>query len=292
MEIWVLKYFLAIAREENISAAAESLHVTQPTLSRQLKDLEDELGKVLFIRGNRRISLTDEGMILRKRAEEIISLVEKTETEIIDSDDNVIGDVYIGGGETEGMRTIAKAAKHLSDEGYNICYHIISGNATEISEKIDKGLLDFGVFIEADNLQKYESIRLPHRDVWGVLMRKDSELAKKDKIFSSDLWDLPLIVSRQVSEGNNLGWMKGGREHLRIAATYNLLYNATLMVAEGVGYAICLENLARTDDNSPLCFKPLVPVSTANLDMAWKRYQVMSKPAELFLNKVRELIST
>ncbi len=289
MEIRVLKYFLAVAREENISAAADSLHVTQPTLSRQLMDLEDELGKTLFTRGNRRISLTEEGMILRKRAEEIVNLVDKTEAEIMTSDDNISGDIYIGSGETEGMRLIAKVAKQLEDEGYNIRYHLFSGNAMDVEERIDKGLIDFGLFIEGVNLKKYDSIRLPYTDTWGVLMRKDSPLAKKSEIRPEDLWTVPLITSQQAENSNELsGWLKRDREQLNIAATYNLLYNASLMVEEGVGYALCLDGLVRTDAESPLCFRPLKPRRTARLDLAGKRYQVFSKAAELFLKKLQD----
>lgn len=289
MEFRVLKYFLAVAREENISAAAESLHVTQPTLSRQLMDLEAELGKTLFTRGNRRISLTEEGMILRKRAEEIVNLVDKTETEIMASDDDISGDVYIGGGETEGMRFIAKTAKQLNDEGYNIRYHLFSGNAIDVADQLDKGLLDFGLFVEGANLQKYDSIRLPYTDTWGVFMRKDSPLAKQHEIHPEDLWHLPLITSRQAAANNELsGWLKRDAEQLNIVATYNLLYNASLMVEEGVGYALCIDKLIRLSDDGPLCFRPLKPARTAHLDIAWKRYQVFSKAAELFLKKLQE----
>lgn len=284
-----MKYFLAVAREENISAAAENLHVTQPTLSRQLMDLEDELGKTLFTRGNRRISLTEEGMILRKRAEEIINLVDKTENEIMTADDNISGDIYIGGGETEGMRLISKTAKQLNDDGYNIRYHLFSGNETDVMERIDKGLIDFGVFIEGANLSKYDSIHLPYSDTWGVLMRKDSPLAEKTEIRPEDLWTLPLITSQQTEETNELsGWLNCDKERLHIAATYNLLYNASLMVEEGLGYALCLDGIIKTDENSLLCFRPLKPKRTARLDIAWKRYQVFSKAADLFLKKLQE----
>lgn len=289
MEIRVLKYFLAVAREENISAAAQSLHVTQPTLSRQLMDLEEELGKTLFTRGNRRISLTEEGMILRKRAEEIINLVDKTEAEIMTSKDDVSGDIYIGGGETEGVRLIAKVAKQLRDEGYDIRYHLFSGNAIDVAERIDKGLLDFGLFVEGANLQKYDSIRLPYTDVWGVLMRKDSPLAQKMEIQPEDLWHVPLITSQQSEKSNELtGWLKRDKEQLHIVATYNLLYNASLMVEEGIGYALCLDKLIRESKDSLLCFRPVKPTRVARLDLAWKRYQVFSKAAELFLKKLQE----
>ena len=289
MEFRVLKYFLTVAQEENISAAAERLHVTQPTLSRQLMDLETELGKTLFTRGNRRISLTEEGMILRKRAEEIINLVDKTEAEIKDSSDDISGDIYIGSGETEGVRLIAKAAKQLQQAGYPIRYHLYSGNAINVSEWLDKGLIDFGIFSEGANLHKYDSIRLPYADTWGVLMRKDSPLAEKTEIRPEDLWDVPLIVSQQANNNNELsGWLRRDREQLHIAATYNLLFNASLMVEEGLGYAMCLDKLIRIGEDSSLCFRPLKPSRTARLDIVWKRYQIFSKAADLFLKTLQE----
>ena len=215
--------------------------------------------------------------------------MDKTEAEIMTSDDNISGDIYIGSGETEGMRLIAKVAKQLEDEGYNIRYHLFSGNAMDVEERIDKGLIDFGLFIEGVNLKKYDSIRLPYTDTWGVLMRKDSPLAKKSEIRPEDLWTVPLITSQQAENSNELsGWLKRDREQLNIAATYNLLYNASLMVEEGVGYALCLDGLVRTDAESPLCFRPLKPRRTARLDIAWKRYQVFSKAAELFLKKLQD----
>ncbi len=288
MEIRVLRYFLAVAREENILRASETLHISQPTLSRQLMDLEDELGKKLFIRGNRRITLTDEGMILRKRAEEIVGLVEKTESEIMSSDENISGDIYIGGGETDGMRIVAKAAKQLADEGYDIRFHIFSGNGTDVAERLDKGLIDFGLFVEGADLKKYDSIRLPITDTWGVLMRRDNPLAAKKAIKAADLAGAPLIVSRQAADTNELsGWLKS--EDIQITATYNLLYNASLMVDEGLGCALCLDKIINLTEDSNLCFRPLSPRREARLDIAWKRYQIFSKASELFLNKLREI---
>lgn len=289
MEIRVLRYFLAVAREASISNAAEHLHITQPTLSRQLMDMERELGKQLFIRGNRRITLTEEGMLLRKRAEEIVNLVDKTESEIMLSQEEITGDIYIGGGETEGMRLIAKTAKQLNSAGYKINYHLVSGNSIDITEQLDKGLLDFAVFVDGADFQKYDSIRLPYTDTWGVLMRKDSPLAKKESITPNDLWSVPLILSRQATSIHGLSdWIKRDTNQLNIVATYNLLYNATLMVEEGVGYALCIDRLVHLSEQSPLCFKPLKPAHIAHLDIAWKRYQVFSKAADLFLKQLQE----
>lgn len=291
MEIRVLKYFLAVAREQSISGAAEVLHLSQPTLSRQLMDMENELGKQLFIRGNRRISLTEEGLFLRKRAEEIVDLVEKTEAEITSSEELISGDIYIGAGETDVMRLIARVAKKLQEDYPDIRYHIFSGNAEDVTEKLDKGLLDFGLLIEPTDTTKYESIKLPATDTWGVLMRKDSPLAKKDMITAKDLWELPLLCSKQIFENypNILSkWLKKGADDLHIVATYNLLYNASVMVEEGFGYALCLDKIVKTFDNDPLCFRPLHPILEVNLDIVWKKYQIFSKAAGLFLKRLHE----
>lgn len=291
MELRVLKYFLAVARAENISAAAETLHVTQPTLSRQLMDLEDELGKVLFVRAHKKIALTEEGMLLKKRAEEIVELVSRTESELKNDDKEISGDVYIGSGETDGIRFIAKAAKQIRDSGYDIRFHIYSGHDTSVSQRIDKGLLDFGVFLEGTHLEKYESIRIPYTDTWGVLMRKDSPLAGKDYVEPEDLWGLPLIVSLQADKNNELsGWLMRSREQLNIAATYNLLYNASIMVEEGLGYALCIDKIVRTDGGSALCFKPLRPARSANIDVVWKKHQPLSRPADFFLKCLKDNI--
>lgn len=291
MEIRVLRYFLAVAREESISGAAEFLHITQPTLSRQLMDLEEELGKKLFIRGNRRITLTNEGMLLRKRSEEILSLVEKTANELNAPDETVSGDIYLGAGETDAMRMIAKLTKELQGEYPHIRYHLFSGNADDVTERLDKGLLDFGVLIEPANVQKYDFIRLPTVDVWGVLMRKDSPLAALEKIRPEDLWNVPLIASRQMMVSREISrWIKKDFDNLNIVATYNLIFNASLMVEEGLGYALCLDKLIT--GNSKLCFKPLSPNLEVGLNITWKKYQIFPKVAEIFLKKLQQTFSS
>lgn len=285
MELRVLRYFLAVAREESISHAAEYLNLTQSTLSRQIMDLEEELGVKLFIRGNRRITLTDEGMLLRKRAEEIVSLVEKTETELATPGDTVSGEVYIGGGETHGMRPIAKAIRAMREKYPYVNFHLYSGNAEDVTERLDKGLIDFGVLIQPTNLSKYESLRLPDVDTWGVLMRSDSPLAGKEAICPEDLWDVPLLSSRQrLVSGDIAKWMKKDYGKLNLVATYNLIYNASLLVEEGVGYALTLDKLVNTTGDSNLCFRPLEPRLEVGLDIVWKKYQVFSRAAEIFLN--------
>lgn len=289
MELRVLKYFLAVAREESISGAAQALHMTQPTLSRQLMDLEEELGKQLLIRGSRRITLTEEGMLLRKRAAEILDLVEKAEAELTAPDEVVNGDIYIGGGETEAMRMIAEIATGLQRSCPDIRYHLYSGNADDVTERLDKGLLDFGVLIEPANMKKYDYIRLPATDTWGLLMPRDCPLAARPVIRPQDLWDLPLITSRQSMLSNEFsGWLGKEFEKLRIVATYNLVYNASLLVAAGMGYALCLDKLVNTSEESPLCFRPLKPRMEVHLDIVWKKYQVFSGAAERFLKEVRE----
>lgn len=291
MEIRVLKYFLTVAREQSISAAAESLHLTQPTLSRQLIDLEKELGTTLFIRGNRRITLTDDGMLLRKRAEEILDLVDKTEAELHLPEGPVAGDIYIGGGETHVMGLIARVIQSLQAEHPQIRYHFFSGNAEDVTERIDKGLLDFGILIEPTDLSKYESLKLPAKDVWGVLMRKDSPLAKKKTISPEDLWEVPLIISRQRLVSGALGeWFQTDPEQLNVVATYNLVYNASLLVRDGIGYAISLDKLVNTTGDSELCFRSLRPKLEAGLDIVWKRYQVFTRAAELFLEKLHQAL--
>lgn len=289
MELRVLRYFLAVAREETISGAAEAVHITQPTLSRQMMDLEEELGKTLFLRGKRRILLTEEGVFLRKRAQEILDLVEKTESAFNAADKNIVGEVWIGGGETDAMRLIARAARELQAKHPHISYHLFSGNAEDVAERLDRGLVDFGIVVEPADLSKYDFIKLPVTDIWGVLMRKDSPLAEKQAIRPEDLLELPLLCSRQPMVRNEIsGWMGTNYEKLHIVTTYNLLYNASLMVEEGMGYALCLDKIIRTSEEGPLCFRPLEPRLEVGLDIVWKKHQVFSKAAAEFLSHLQK----
>ena len=292
MDIRILRYFLAVVREESISGAAESLHLTQPTLSRQLMDLEEELGVKLLNRGkkNRCVTLTEEGMLLRRRAEEIVTLADKTIEEFNTSNEVVSGDIYIGGGETNAMRLIARIGKKLQADYPLIRYHLYSGNADDVAERLDKGLLDFGLFIGATNMERYNYLRLPVTDTWGLLMRRDSPLADKESIQAEDLVGIPLIVSRQSMVSNELsGWSGHDFDQLNIVATYNLIYNASLMVDEGFGYALCLDRLVYSADNNNFCFRPLEPKLEAHLNIAWKKYQVFSKAAEKFLEALQDI---
>ena len=293
MELRVLQYFLAVAREQSIIRAAESLHLSQPTLSTQIKAMEEELGKQLLIRGtkgSRKVTLTEEGMILRKRAEEILNLVQKTEREITLSDQIIVGDVYIGTGETDAIRIMAIAARELYKTYPGIHYHIASGNSDFVLEQLDKGLIDFGMIFGSIDHAKYNSIPLPYKDTWGVLMRKDSPLAEKETVSPEDLWDKPLIVSRQEADKGILpAWIKSESSEIEIVATYNLLFNASLMVEEGLGYAIGFDKIINTSGSSNLCFRPLYPKREAGMSIIWKKYQIFSKASEKFMEKIKEL---
>ena len=293
MEIRVLRYFLAIAREGSITNAANFLHVTQPTLSRQIRDLEEELGQKLFTRSSHHMTLTAEGIILRKRAEEIVSMVDKTEAEFNSMENVVSGDIYIGGGETDAMKLVAQIACELRMNYPGIHYHLYSGNSEDVTERLDKGLLDFGILIQPADISKYDYINIPAKDTWGVAMRRDSPLAVKEVIRKEDLLNVPLICSRQVISGERRGnefaeWFGEDFEKLDIVTTFNLVYNAAIMVEAGVGYAVTIDKIANTTGNSNLCFRPLEPRLDSGLDIIWKKYQVFSSAAELFLNKLRE----
>lgn len=295
MELRVLQYFLAVAREQNISSAAESLHLSQPTLSTQLKALEQELGKQLLIRktkGSRKVLLTEEGMLLRKRAEEILELVRMTESEISLSNEVIAGDVYIGTGESDMIRIFAKAAKNIQKKHPDIHYHILSGNAAFVQDYLDRGLIDFGVVYSPVDPNEYSCVKVPVRDTWGVLMRKDSPLAEKDSIQPQDLQNEPLIISAQKTDAWPMSdWFGQDMSKLNVVATYNLVFNASLLVEEGLGYAVCFDKLINVSGNSSLCFRLLSPKMEAQASIIWKRYQVFSKAADCFLRELEEVLS-
>ena len=290
MEFRVLEYFLAIAREGSFSKAAKQLHITQPTLSRQISDLEKEIGKVLFIRGKKQVSLTEDGIFLFNRAKELVSLKDKTLIEFSRNDDNVYGDVYIGGGESLGMSLIAKTIKLTQDKYPNIRFHLFSGNAESVVEKLERGLIDFGILINSCVTDKYEHIKLGVCDQLGVLMRKDDVLANKNTISISDITNKPLIVSAQESleniAKNNYEFNELTKKAI---CTYNLLYNASLLVREKVGYCICIDNIINTK-GSDLIFKPLEPRIDVKLILVYKKYNIFSKAASIFLDLLKKEI--
>lgn len=292
MELKNLTTFLAVAEKETISAAAKHLHLSQPSLSRQLMELEKELGVTLFTRGNRKITLTEDGLLFRKRAEEIVELLEKTRSEFLSPRDTIAGNVSIGAGETYVIQLLGAIIKEIQAEYPNIKFHFYSGNADEVKERLDKGLLDFGVVISPADVKKYYSLRLPAKDTWGVLMRKDSPLAVNEVITPKDLWDVPLITSRQSLVSSELSkWLKKDLKKLTVVATYNLVYNASKLVEEGVGYGLTLDKLVNFAPDSQLCFRKLSPALESNLDVIWKNTQVFSKASGLFLERMKEQFS-
>lgn len=290
MELRELKYFLAVAREESISKAAEALFITQPSLSRQMQNLEKETGKVLFVRGSRKITLTEAGMLLKKRAEEIVELCDKTQREVA-SFETVSGEVYIGGGESHALSVVADAARKMIFRYPDVRFSFHSADTNAAMEMLNKGLIDFGVLVLPADLSGYDYITLPEKDIWGVLMRKDSPLADKQFVTVEDLKQLPIIGSRHIlSEKPETNWFSEYKDSFNIVATYNLIYNASLLVREGVGYAVGLDRLINTSGDSDLTFRPLYPTLETSLVFAWKRYRIFSKPAGKFLEVLRSCI--
>ena len=286
MEIRVLKYFLAVAREENITRAAESLNITQPTLSRQLMQLEEELKVQLFIRSKSKIVLTDKGMLLRRRAEEIVGLAEKTENEFSNYEDIIAGEIFIGSGETNSMHSLAKVMKDFHDLYPQVQYNLYSANADDI--KIDKGLIDIGLLTEPVDISKYDFVRLKEKEVWGVLMRKDDVLASKDYVTADDLIDKPLISSRRGMIQNEIfNWFGKNYDKLNIISTYNLVLNASVMVEEGLGYAFSLENLINVNDETNICFKPIFPKVETGTVIVWKKHQIFSSATTKFIEEIK-----
>lgn len=289
MELRTLRYFLALAQEGTVSNAAKALHVTQPTLSRQLADLEKDFGKRLFERGSKRIALTDDGVRLREYAESIVELADKAEAELSQPERAVSGDVYIGCGESDVMRIILRAAKRLRAEYPGVRFHLFSGTSADLADRFDGGLLDFMVEFELVGRPDCLALPLPAVDVWGALMRKDCPLAARASVTAADLEGQPLICSRQgVKSGKMLEWAGASFDGWDVAATYNLILNASLMVEEGIGVAICYDRLVRLPDDGALCFRPLDPPLTSDIGLVWKKHRRLSRPASAFLDCLRE----
>ena len=289
MELRTLQNFLVVAREENITRAAELLHLTQPTLSRQLKDLEAEFGKTLLIRGKRRVTLTEEGILLRKRAGELIELAEKTDAEMRSNSEAVAGNIRIGGGETAGMRKLVELCGDLRTRYPQVRYSFFSGDGQDVVEQLDRGLLDFALFVGNVDISRFDSIRLPYTDTWGLLLPRDHPLTAQKTIRPQDLWEEPLILSRQACrQGILFDWLGRSFEQINMAGSYNLIYNGSLLVERGIGVAFCLENLVNTTGESRLTFRLLEPRLTENVYIAWKKYQIFSRPALKFLELLTE----
>ena len=288
MEIRTLRYFLAVAREENMTRAAELLHVTQPTLSKQLKALEDELGKKLFTRHSFSIRLTDEGVLLRNRAEDLISMADKIEQEFVSLDDISGGDLYLGLAESCQIKYLARAIREFKFRYPNLHYHITSGDTEQIADKLDKGLLDFLVLAETPDGRKYEYIEFPESDTWGLIIPESDPLAEKTEIRPEDLAGLPLFASEQAWNHEIREWAGNAFARMKLEGTFRLAYNGSIFAREGLGYLLTFEHLINTSAGSGLVFRPLSPRAETRLYIAWNRYQTFTPIAGKFLSHLQE----
>lgn len=287
MEIKTLRYFLAIAREENMTRAAAFLHVTQPTLSKQMKSLEDELGKKLFTRHSFSIRLTDEGILLKNRAEDLVRLANKIEQEFTSLDDITGGDLYLGLAESCQLKYLAQVIKAFKRRYPNLHYHITSGDTEQIADKLDNGLLDFLVLAEYPDGRKYESIEFPESDKWGLVIPTNDPLAKKKKIRVTDLIGLPLFCSEQAWDHEIKEWAGASFSKLKLEGSFRLAYNGSIFTREGLGYLLTFDHLIDTSEDSGLVFRPLEPAAETKLFIVWNRYQTFTPIAERFLKQLR-----
>lgn len=286
MDVRILRYFLAVAREENITRAAESLHIAQPSLSKQLMELEQELGKKLFIRGKRKITLTEDGVLLRRRADEIVDLFEKTEREIRSDTVDVSGEIFFGGTPT---KTVLHTAAMLRADHPGVQFSFYSNDATEVIERLDHGNLDFAVLLQPVDTTKYEYISLPDTSQWGILMSSDCALAKKAVVSKEDFCQIPLILHRRAGLQREIAsWAQAELEHIHIAATYNVVNGSPVpFVTNGLGYFLTVDNHLTAELDPAICFHPLDPPLEIHYALVWKRYPVFSKAAEAFLNRIK-----
>lgn len=287
MEFRVLQSFLTIAREGSMTKAAAYLHVTQPTLSKQMKELEQELGKKLFIRQSYSVKLTDEGMLLRKRAEDVISMMDKINSEFLSLNDITGGELYIGSSETYQIRHLALMIKAFKTKYPNLHYFITSGDTEQVTEKLDKGLLDFALISQVPDLVKYNALELPASDIWGIVMRSDCMLAQKKVITIDDLIGLPLFCSEQGVHEDLPRWCGERTDELTFEGFFRLSYNASIFAKEGLGYLLTFEHLVNTSKESGLVFRPLFPVLETKLYIIWKKFQMFTPIAELFLKEIK-----
>ena len=287
MEIRTLRYFLAVAREENMTRAAALLHVTQPTLSKALKALEDELGKKLFTRHSFSISLTEEGVLLRNRAEDLVSMADKIEQDFLSLDDISGGDIYFGLAESYQIRYLAREIKALKTICPNLRYHITSGDTEQVTEKLDKGLLDFAVICETPDARKYRSVAFPESDHFGAAVPEGSPLAGKEAITADDLIGLPLFCSEQSWRNDIRPWAKERFSELHLEGSFRLSYNGSMFAKEGLGILLTLNNLIDTSPGSGLVFRPLSPHLEMKMYLIWNKYQSFTPVAERFLRQVQ-----
>lgn len=291
MEIRVLRYFLEACRLGSITKASEKLNVTQPTMSRQIKDLEWELGEKLFERTNYSIRLTPAGELLRERAEDILSMTDKTVDDFRALKENeVVGDVAIACAESKNISFLAKCINQLKVSCPGIRFHLYAGDSERVLEKLDKGLFDFAVIVENVDLKKYNCLTVHAVDSWGLVMRRDSELSNRDYIEPEDLIGKPVMVSRQALEADIPRWLGDNTEKLNVIATLDLSYNGSVLVREGCGYLLTFDGLVNTSSDSILCFKPLMPELTTSMYVVWRKHQRFTKAGEVFLNTLRGVL--
>lgn len=287
MEIKNLRYFLAVAREENMSKAAEQLHVSQPTLSKTLKSLEEELGKKLFVRHSFSISLTDEGMLLRDRAQDLVAMSDKIEQEFSSLDDITGGDIYFGLAESYQIRYLAREIYKLKEKYPNFTYHITSGDTEQVTEKLDKGILDFAVLCETPDSNKYEYVKFPEADVWGAIISSSHPLAKKKSIHVSDLIGQPLFVSEQSWNNEIKTWAKERFPKLKLEGSFRLSYNGSVFARENLGILLTFKDLINTE-GTDMVFRPLSPELKSELYLIWNKYQAFTPIAEKFLEQIKK----
>ena len=291
MEIRVLRYFLTVVREESITKASEGLHITQPTLSRQLAQMEEEIGVKLFNRGTRKITLTDEGILLRRRAEEILSLVDKTEQELLEREEQIEGKITIGCGEIQAVQMLPKLFSSFNEKYPNVTFDIFTATADLVKEQMDKGLIDVGLLLEPIDIEKYDFIRLPIKENWVVLMKPDDPLYKKESVTPKDLANLPLILPRRMRVQNELAsWFGDYYKNLNIKFTSNLSTNGAIMVSEGLAYSVVIEGAVPFWDSNKIAYRPLSPALTATSVLAWKRQQPFSPAATKFIEHSKCLL--
>lgn len=289
MELRVLKYFLTVADEGNITRAADILHVTQPTLSRQLIELEDELGTALLIRGKRSVTLTDEGFLFKQQAEMIVELSDKLEHTFKDKEDVVCGTIRIGASEAVGCRALARYMKEFRERYPDVQFDLYNGMADNIKEMLERGLLDLGLVLEPIDTAKFEYVRLPQKETWGLLLRKDHELAEKETLTVEEIRQYPLIMpGRENAKEEVLHWMQCEERHLDIPAFYNLLSNAALLVEAGMGCAVCLDGALSIHADPNLCFRKILPEHTTRSVILWKKNHLFSQAASLFVQTIQE----
>ncbi len=292
MEIRVLRYFLTVVREESITKAAEVLHITQPTLSRQLSQLEEEVGVTLFTRGARKITLTNEGILLRRRAEEILQLVDKTEKELAEQDEQVEGKISIGCGEIASVQLLPKLFQSFREKYPQVSFDIFTATADLVKEQMEKGLLDMGLLLEPIDVEKYEYIRLKKKDQWVVLMRPEDPLAQKESITPQDLCSLPLILPRRTRVQSELAnWFGDSFDQLHVAFTSNLSTNGAIMVSSGLANSLVIEGSIPFLDQSKITSRPLSPPLTATSILAWRRGKPFSLATSKFIAHAKCFLS-